>query len=86
MKSYLVIVVTIFLFACGKDGSQPTTPAPTPPPPATNDVDFWLTKGDQSVLLQKQNTVLAFGTVFNNSAFIEVDAAQIGISPSSPAS
>ena len=76
MKSYLVIVVTIFLFACGKDGSQPTTPAPTPPPPATNDVDFWLTKGDQSVLLQKQNTVLAFGTVFNNSAFIEVDAAQ----------
>ena len=27
-----------------------------------NDVDFWLTKGDQSVLLQKQTNVLAFGT------------------------
>ncbi len=76
MKSYLVIVVTLFLFACGKGGNQPVTPAPAPPAPATNDVDFWLTKGDQSVLLKKQNTVLGFGTVFNNSAFIEVDATQ----------
>ena len=37
--------------------------ATSPPPPAgTNDVDFWLTKSDQSVLLQKQSTVLSFGT------------------------
>jgi glucosylceramidase len=39
-------------------------------------VDFWLTKGDQSALLQKQNTVLAFGTSSNSHPSIEVDTTQ----------
>ena len=53
-------------------------PAPTPNPPAavTNEVDFWLTKGNQSVMLQKQTSVLAFGTNLNNYANIEVDDAK----------
>jgi glucosylceramidase len=36
-------------------------------------MDFWLTKGDQTTLLQKQNTTLSFGTIANNDPAIEVD-------------
>src|SRR6188474_94394 len=38
-------------------------------------VDYWLTKGDQSVLLQQQ-TSLTFGTTTNRYANITVDTAQ----------
>jgi glucosylceramidase len=52
-------------------------PAPiTKPTPITNDMDFWLTKADQSVLLQKQTTVLGFGTAYNTYLNIEVDETQ----------
>ncbi|WJS96269.1 glucosylceramidase [Flavobacterium johnsoniae] len=46
------------------------------PPTTTNDVDFWLTKGDQSVLLTKQTGVLGFGTTVNSNTNIEVNASQ----------
>lgn len=46
------------------------------PPSTTNDVDFWLTKGDQSVLLTKQIGVLGFGTTVNSNTNIEVNASQ----------
>src|SRR5690606_4930126 len=39
-----------------------------------NQVDLWLTKGDQSVLLQKQNGVLAFGSTINSNPNIDVDS------------
>jgi len=41
-----------------------------------SDVDFWLTKGDQSVKLLKQSTVLAFGTTNNGYQNIEVNDTQ----------
>jgi glucosylceramidase len=47
-----------------------------PPDTVKNEVDFWLTTGDQSVLLKKQNTVLAFGTTANSSPFIDIDTTQ----------
>jgi len=40
------------------------------------DVSFWLTKGDQSVLLQKQTTSLVFGNVSNRYSTITVDTTQ----------
>ena len=46
---------------------------PPPRPPVTNEVDFWLTKSDQSVKLQKQSSVLAFGTTTNMFPSIEVN-------------
>ncbi len=51
--------VLAIAFACGKtsNSGQVTSPAtptpPTPPVVGTNDVDFWLTKGDQTVLVAK---------------------------------
>jgi glucosylceramidase len=81
------LVISIFiacffaLFAgCGKKTSgtgnvvPPVVPPVIPPVVGTNDVDFWLTKGDQSVLLAKQSTVLSFGAVANSNSFVDVDS------------
>lgn len=62
-----------------KSNDGDVAPAPPPPPapaPAVNEIDYWLTKGDQSVLLQKQNTILSFGTNSNSNANIIVDTTQ----------
>ena len=68
--------------SCNKSTSNTGTPTPTPvpspnpptpPTPGVNEMDFWLTKGDQTILLQKQNTILSFGTIANNDPAIEVD-------------
>jgi len=39
----------------------------------TGDVSFWLTKGDQSALLAKQNTVINFTDTANHNPVIEVN-------------
>ena len=60
-----------------KDSTGGTTPAPpSAPPAAVNEVDFWLTKGDQSILLQKQPGILAFNTKTNSNPEITVDTTQ----------
>ncbi len=68
---FLLLLAVFFLLGCKKPGNK--TPPPPPPPPVTNEVDFWLTKGDQSVKLQKQSTVLGFGTNYNVYPTIEID-------------
>ncbi|WP_245623965.1 glycoside hydrolase family 30 protein [Flavihumibacter petaseus] len=54
----------------GGDGGTPEPPPVTPP----GVVEVWLTKGDQSVLLQKQSKLLAFDNGVANAANIEVDS------------
>ena len=65
----------VFQFSCSKSTDSPSNiPAPvTPPITVKSDVDSWLTNGSQSALLQKQTTVLTFGSVANNYLNIEVD-------------
>jgi glucosylceramidase len=58
--------------SCKKSGGSPTT---APPPAAIATIDYWLTKNDQTVLLQKQPQ-LAFGQVNNSFLTIEVDSSQ----------
>ena len=55
--------------------SNPVPPPAVPPTPTVNEVDFWLTKSDETIKLQKQNTVLGFGTTANQYPSIEVDEA-----------
>jgi glucosylceramidase len=79
MKFLVVLTLTLLMSKCSPSGDTvDPAPTPTPNPPAavTNEMDFWLTKGNQSVTLQKQTSVLAFGTTANNYANIEVDDAK----------
>ncbi|MEO6330062.1 MAG: glycoside hydrolase family 30 beta sandwich domain-containing protein [Ginsengibacter sp.] len=46
-------------------------------PTASNNMDFWLTKSDKSVLLQKQTIKLYFGEARNIHPFIDADTTQL---------
>ena len=81
MRTVMIWAVLIYsslvLVSCSRDGSKDnsrdtTSTGPNP----VSDVDFWLTKGDQTVLLQKQNAELLFGTTANSNPFIDVDSTQ----------
>jgi len=74
MKFVLLIALALIQVKCGKSDVDPTPVIP--PVTVTNDVDFWLTKGDQTINLQKQTTVLGFGTTYNMYANIEIDDTQ----------
>ena len=72
---FLLFGLILFTSSRCKKGSDPVPPVtpPVTPPAGTNDMDFWLTKSDQSVLLQKQSTTLSFVTTANSNTNIEVD-------------
>ena len=73
-RQMLLLLCTSFLCGvCSKGTGGDSNPQPTPTP-AVNEVDFWLTKGDQSALLQKQTDVLSFGTAVNAFPNIDVDS------------
>lgn len=72
MKTLLPFAtIIVLLFNCAKPPQTAIIP-----PVSNNDMEFWLTKGDQSVLLQKQSAVLTFGTTTNNFPNIEVDSTR----------
>jgi glucosylceramidase len=78
----LLACVLLYLlpFGCSKKTSPPNTGGgtTTPPPASTqSQVAFWLTRGDQSALLQKQISVMNFDTVSNGNTFIDVDSTQV---------
>jgi glucosylceramidase len=75
MKSLILIFVFIALNNCSKQNNEDPNPLPEPPI-ATNEVDFWLTKADQSVKLQKQSGILAFGSAYNTYASIDVSDSE----------
>ena len=74
-----LLCLAILPLSCSSSDSSenqniPEVPkVPDDPVPVDSDVDFWLTKGDRSVLLKKQSDVLAFGTVANNFQDITVN-------------
>src|SRR6266487_7089177 len=55
--------------------SKNKIPAPGGNNPSGASISSWLTKGDKSALLQKQND-LTFGTVINPYLIIDVDSSQ----------
>jgi len=79
MKSKLALAAFIWLACvqadCNKKsgGNNPPDPDPPTPGPQTNEMDYWLTRGDQTALLQKQSGVLAFTTTANYNPVITVD-------------
>src|SRR3954453_19152944 len=80
IKNFLLGAVLVFAVVgmsttCKKVAKEITKPDGNPAT-ASGDVNFWLTKGDQSVLLQKQNVNLTFGTTSNRYSTITVDTTQ----------
>jgi glucosylceramidase len=77
-----VVVFLLFIisynYSCHKNntGGDGTNPPVNPPAPVISDVNYWITKSDQSVLLEKQIAPLAFGTTNNSNPTIEVDSSQ----------
>ncbi len=72
-NKYICFAFALALAACSaKKTVNPSQSASTP----TGDMAFWLTNGDQSALLQKQNTVLNFSTTQNSNPTIVVNEIQ----------
>ena len=44
---------------------------------AKADIDWWMTRADQTALLQKQSAVLSFGTTTNGNANLDVDTTSV---------
>jgi len=73
MKQYIIYALTVALAACS---AKKTTTSNNTPVVTNGGAAFWLTTGDKSALLQKQDTSLNFGTVTNNFPTIEVNETQ----------
>lgn len=67
------VLAFVLLINCKNETVVPNPSPPVAPPVLTNEMDFWLTQSDETIKLQKQNGVLAFGTPINQYPVIEVD-------------
>lgn len=84
MKKYIfnsaAILILIVLIAvqcnCSKKSTTATDPVIIPPAPVNTDVAFWVTKADQTILLQKQADLLALGAVSGTPQIITLDSTQ----------
>jgi glucosylceramidase len=77
LRPVVLICSILSLFSCSRENNSGSSGGTTPPGTSqASDVSYWLTKGDQTVLLQKQNVSLLFGTSTNASPFIDVDSTQ----------
>ncbi|MEP6595763.1 MAG: glycoside hydrolase family 30 beta sandwich domain-containing protein [Ginsengibacter sp.] len=79
-KKLIVIIICpliVIAFACSTKKPGTSTNPVSASLTGNNEVDFWLTKSDQSVLLQKQSTALSFDTANNANPFIDVDSTQV---------
>ncbi|MFH6986959.1 glycoside hydrolase family 30 beta sandwich domain-containing protein [Flavobacterium collinsii] len=75
LNKILIALILVLELSCSSSNDAVVPPI-VPPVVVVNDVDFWLTKGDQSVLLAKQSGNLGFNTIVNSYPNIEVNAAQ----------
>jgi glucosylceramidase len=79
-NSWFAILFSCFILFtafsnCHKDSGGGGT-GPITPPLTKSEVDFYLTTGSQTALLQKQNTILAFSSKTNGYPDITVDESQ----------
>jgi len=69
----LSFAVLIIACSCSKSPKSSTEIPPTYTDPVKTEVSFWLTKGDQTALLKKQNIALNFSATSNANPTIEID-------------
>ena len=66
----------ISVSCCSRNAEENKKPDPPVPPVVKNEVDVWITKGDESVKLQKQTTPVAFTVSTNVYQNIEIDPSK----------
>ena len=66
----------ISVSCCSRNAEENKKPNPPVPPVVKNEVDVWITKGDESVKLQKQTTPVAFTVSTNVYQNIDIDVSQ----------
>lgn len=78
MKTTILLFTSLLLanFSCKKNITPQAKTVQHEPVLVKSDIDFWLTKGDQSALLQKQNNSLLFGNQANSHPTVEVDSSK----------
>lgn len=76
MKIFITLLLTALASNCSMQENDPDTSEKPKVPGLENEVEFYLTKADQSQKLEKQSDILSFGMTYNNYASIEVNAAQ----------
>lgn len=76
MKIFITLLLTALASNCSMQENDPDTPEKPKVPGLENEVEFYLTKSDQSQKLEKQSDILSFGMAYNNYASIEVNASQ----------
>jgi glucosylceramidase len=76
MKLMATFLLGISILNCSPSSTAAVIPTVVvPPTPVVTDIEFWLTKSDQSVKLEKQSAILKFGTSFNNYNSVEINDA-----------
>lgn len=79
--SRLILILFILVFEHPNSGCQKKNNGGENPiglvPPVQSEVDYWVTKADQSALLMKQVAPLVFATGSNNFPEILVDSTQV---------
>lgn len=76
MKIFITLLLTALASNCSMQENDPDTSEKPKVPELENEVEFYLTKSDQSQMLESQSDILSFGTAYNNYASIEVNAAE----------
>ena len=66
----------ISVSCCSRNAEENKKPDPPVPPVVKNEVDVWITKGDESVKLQKQTTPVVFTVSTNVYQNIDIDVSQ----------
>ena len=59
---------------CSKSKTPAPGPDPVPPVVVPGTIASWITRGDKSLLLQKQTSLLAFNSAINTNATVEIDS------------
>ena len=70
-----ILFLLVLYTGCSSD-NEPDPPAPPQPPQVENEVDFYLTTGNQSQKFEKQAGTLTFGTSYNTYPSIKVSTSE----------
>ena len=73
---YLLCIYSLLLSAACNKAGKGSGGSAAPQPPAGPEIAYWLTKGDQTSLLEKQTMSLAFSSTASNLPAIQVDSTR----------